>query len=72
MTDEDLEVLVDARKALVSKRHTLAKTIATPGDIPAAAIEGIIQIQQAIEVIDIAMEEAQEAELADDLDEDDD
>ena len=71
MTDEDLEVLVDARKALVSKRHVLAKIIATPGDIPEGAIEGLIQIQQAIEVIDIAMEEVQEAELADELDEDD-
>jgi hypothetical protein len=68
VTDEDLEILVDARKALVSKRHALAKTIATPGEIPEGAIEGIIQIQQAIEVIDIAMEEAQEADLADDLD----
>jgi len=68
MTDEDIEVLVDARKALVGKRHVLAKTIATPGEISADAIEGIIHIQQAIEVIDIAMEEAQEADLADDLD----
>jgi hypothetical protein len=68
VTDEDLEVLVDARKALVSKRHALAKTIATPGEIPESAVESIIQIQQAIEVIDIAMEEAQEADLTDDLD----
>jgi hypothetical protein len=68
VADEDLEILVDARKALVSKRQALAKTIATSGEIPESAIEGIIQIQQAIEVIDIAMEEAQEADLADDLD----
>jgi hypothetical protein len=68
MTDHDLEVLTDARKALVTKRHALAKTIATPGDIPESAIESLIQVQQAIEVIDIALEEAQDAELEDDLD----
>lgn len=71
MSDEDLEVLVAARKALVGKRHALAKTIMTPEEIAESAIEGIIQIQQAIEVIDIALEEAQEAELAGELDEDD-
>ena len=68
MTDHDLEVLTDARKGLVTKRLALAKTIATPGDIPDSAIEGLIQVQQAIEIIDIALEEAQDAELEDDLD----
>ena len=37
MTDDDLEILVDARKALVSKRHDLTKTIATSGEITGSA-----------------------------------
>jgi hypothetical protein len=67
MTDDDLQVLADARKALVDKRHSWAKTIAT-GTIPEGAINALVEVQQAIEVIDIAMEEAQEAELDDEAD----
>jgi hypothetical protein len=47
----------------------LAHTIAAPGDIPENAIRGILDVQQAIEVIDVAIEELAQAELDKEADE---
>jgi hypothetical protein len=63
MADDDFQQLMNAREALVHKRLTLAQTIAAPGDIPENAIRGIVDVQQAIEVIDVAIEELAQAEL---------
>jgi hypothetical protein len=57
MADKPLQVLEKARAALVAKRLTWAKTIATPGEISEGAINGIIAVQEAIHVIDRAIEE---------------
>ena len=62
MTDDPRKDLEKARAALVAKRLTWAKTIATPGEIPGGAISAIIEVQQAIDVIDVAMEELEEAD----------
>jgi uncharacterized protein Yka (UPF0111/DUF47 family) len=69
MADNDLQHLMNARAALVSKRLSWAQTIATPGEIAEGAIKAIIEVQQAIEVIDIAIEELEEAELEEELEE---
>jgi hypothetical protein len=69
MADDDFQQLMNAREALVHKRLTLAHTIAAPGDIPENAIRGIVDVQQAIEVIDIAIEELAQTELDEELDE---
>jgi hypothetical protein len=69
MADDDFQQLMNAREALVHKRLTLAQTIAAPGDIPENAIRGIVDVQQAIEVIDVAIEELAEAELDKEMDE---
>jgi hypothetical protein len=71
MADDNLETLMNARAALARKRLTLAKTIATDESIPDAAIKGLIELQQAIEVIDFAIDELEEAELEEALDDDD-
>ena len=69
MADDDLTI---ARKVLAEMRHNWIKTIAdgykrgTTED----AIKGLIDVQQAIEVIDIAIEE--ELEEAEELEEEDD
>jgi hypothetical protein len=63
MADDAHQVLINARAALTKKRLSLAQTIAGQGDIPESAIKAIIDVQQAIEVIDIAIEELEEAEL---------
>jgi hypothetical protein len=69
MADDDL---TNARKVLAEMRHIWIKTIAdgykrgTTED----AIKGLIDAQQAIEVIDIAIEE--ELEEAEELEEEDD
>jgi hypothetical protein len=47
----------------------LAQTIAVAGDIPENAIRGLVEVQQAIEVIDVTIEELEQAELAKELDE---
>jgi hypothetical protein len=44
-------------------RRTLVQTIANSSDIPDRAIQALIEVQQAIEVIDLAVEELEEAEL---------
>ena len=71
MADDNLETLMNARAALARKRLTLAQTIATEESIPDAAIKGLIELQQAVEVIDLAIDELEEAELEDALDDGD-
>jgi hypothetical protein len=71
MADDDLQDLTKARAALVAKRLTWAKTIAAPGEIPGGAISAIIEVQQAIDVIDSAMEELENVEEEDDEEADD-
>jgi hypothetical protein len=63
MSDEDLKHLMNAREALVQKRLTCAQTIAAPGDASDNAIRSIVEVQRAIEVIDFAIEELEQAEL---------
>jgi len=63
MPEDDLHHLMSARAALAKKRLSFAQTIASEGDIPDSAIKAIIEVQQAIEVIDIAIEELEEEEL---------
>jgi hypothetical protein len=67
MANDPRKDLEKARAALVAKRLTWTKTIAAPGEIPGGAISAIIEVQQAIDVIDHAMEELEEA---DELEED--
>ena len=66
MIDDDIETLMNARAALAKKRLSWAQTIATPGEIPEGAISAIKEVQQAIDVIDRAIEELEEAEEMDD------
>jgi len=68
---DDLRDLKKARAALVAKRLTWVKTIAAPGEIPGGAISAIIEVQQAIDVIDSAMEELESVEEEDDEEDDD-
>jgi len=70
MADEDLKHLMNAREALVHKRLTSAQTIAS-GDVSDNAIRSIVEVQRAIEVIDFAIEEHEQAELDEELDETD-
>jgi len=69
MADDDLETLMAARAALTKKRLSWAQAIAAPGETPEAAIKAINEVQQAIEVIDIAIEELGEAQLEEELEE---
>ncbi len=69
MADDEIQSLINAREALVTKRLTLAQTIAAPGDISENAIRGLVEVQRAIEVIDVAIEELEQAELDKELDE---
>ena len=70
--DEDLKHLMNAREALVQKRLTCAQSIASPGDISDNAIRSIVDVQRAIEVIDFAIEELEQAELDEELEEEED
>ena len=74
MADDPLQDLEKARAALVAKRLAWAKTIAAPGEISQGAISAIIEVQQAIDVIDRAIDELEDAEEEeeDDDEEDDD
>ena len=67
MADDNLETLMNARAALARKRLSLAETIATDESIPDAAIKSLIELQQAVEVIDLAIEELEEGELLEEL-----
>ena len=69
MADDDLQKLMSARAALAKKRLSLAETIASQGDIPESAIKALVDVQQAIEVIDIAIEELEEAQAEEELEE---
>jgi hypothetical protein len=69
MADDDLETLMAARAALTKQRLSWAQAIAAAGEIPEAAIKAINEVQQAIEVIDIAIEELGEAQLEEELEE---
>lgn len=73
MADNALEILTAARAVLVEVRHNLAKAIAAGykrGDTE-TAIKSILEVQQALDVIDHAAEEVEEAEdEGDDEDED--
>jgi hypothetical protein len=50
----------------------LAQTIAAPGDISENAIRGLVEVQRAIEVVDVAIEELEQEELDETEDADDD
>jgi hypothetical protein len=73
MADTELEILINARAVLVEVRHNFAKAIAAGykrGETE-IAIKSIIEAQQALDVIDHAAEELEEAEdEVDDEDED--
>jgi hypothetical protein len=62
MSDDDFQHLMNARTALVKKRLAWAQTIVAPGGVPEDAIRAIVEVQRAIEVIDFAMEEAEQEE----------
>ncbi len=65
MAEDDLQDLINARAALAKKRLTLAQTITTSGDD--GAIKAVIEVQQAIAAVDIAIEElTEELEEAED------
>lgn len=69
MAEDHLQDFENARAALVKKRLSLAQAIANPGSIADGAITGLIEVQNAIEVIDIAIEELEEEELQKELEE---
>ena len=71
MADEDLKHLMNAREALVHKRLSWAQTIAS-SDAPDNAIRSIVEVQRAIEVVDYAIEELEQAELDEELDDEED
>jgi hypothetical protein len=67
MADNELEVLTNARGVLTELRQNLAKTIAAGykrGDTE-TAIKSIIEVQQALDVVDHAADEIEDAEEAD-------
>jgi len=71
MADDNMEDLTNARSVLMEMRHNWAKAIAAGykrGETE-AAIKAIIEVQQAIDVIDHAIGELEEAEEQDDEDE---
>jgi hypothetical protein len=64
MADNDLEILTNARAVLVQVRQNFAKAIAAGykrGETE-TAIKSILEVQQALDVIDHAAEELEEAE----------
>ena len=70
MADDNMEDLTNARNVLVGMRHNWAKAIAAGykrGETE-TAIKAIIEVRQAIDVIDYAIEELEEAEEQDDED----
>jgi hypothetical protein len=72
MADDDFQFLMKAREALVNKRQACAQIIAGPGEISEGAIKSIVGVQQAIDVIDVAIEELEEAQLDEELEETED
>jgi hypothetical protein len=75
MADNELEILTNARAVLMEARHNWAKAIAAgykPGETE-TAVKNLIEVQQALDVIDHAAEELEEAEAeAEEDDEDED
>jgi hypothetical protein len=72
MADDDHEDLTNARKVLIEMRHNWAKAIAVGykrGETE-TAIKDIIEVQQAINVIDRAIDELEEAEEEDEEEDD--
>jgi hypothetical protein len=67
MAEHDPQDLANARKVLVEMRYKWIKAIATGKDTE-DAIKGLIEVQQAIDVIDHAIDEFDES---DDEEEDD-
>jgi len=66
----DLDDLTNARRILTEVRRNWAKSLAAGykrGETE-TALKSLIEIQQAIEVIDIAMNELEEAELEEEAD----
>ena len=61
MTVHDPQDLTNARKVLVEMRHNWVKAIASGKDTE-SAIKGIIEVQQAIDVIDHAIDEFDDTE----------
>jgi hypothetical protein len=71
MADDNMEDLTNARSVLTEMRHNWAKAIAAGykrGETE-TTIKAIIEVQQAIDVIDHAMVELEEADEQDDEDE---
>jgi len=55
---DDLDQLKKAREALMRERRNRAPTIvSTSGSIGDAALDALIKVQEAIEVIDLAIED---------------
>ena len=72
MADNELEILTNARAVLLELRRNLAKTIAAgykSGETE-TAIKSLIEAQHAIDVIDHAADELEDADEGDDEDED--
>jgi hypothetical protein len=72
MADDRMEDLTNARAVLIETRHNWAKAIAAGykrGETE-TAIKSIIEVQEAIDVIDFAILELEEAEELDDEDDD--
>ncbi|MGA7802999.1 hypothetical protein [Bradyrhizobium sp.] len=73
MADNDLEILINARAVLVEVRQNWAKAIATGykrGETE-IAVKSILEVQQALDVIDHAAEELEEAEAEAEEDDED-
>ena len=67
---DDLNQLKKAREALIRERRNRAATIvSTSGSIGDAALDALIKVQEAIEVIDLAIEELRYEEDEDEDDE---
>jgi hypothetical protein len=67
---DDLDLLKKAREALIRERRNRAATIvSTSGSIGDAALDALIKVQEAIEVIDLAIEELRYEEDEDEDDE---
>jgi hypothetical protein len=71
MADHDPEDLTNARKVLIEMRHNWIKAIAAKKDTD-GAIKSIIEVQQAIDVIDQAIDEFEEEEVEEDDEEESD
>jgi hypothetical protein len=73
MADNDLEILTNARAVLVEVRQNWAKAIAAGykrGETE-IAIKSILEVQQALDVIDHTAEELEEAEAEEAEDDED-